>query len=106
VKVFTAVTIQAFALKFILQRAISNAIFLATSYVGYMQLLIFPAVLLLPSIRCLRLLVVMIMASISFTLGVVLYYWAAGYRRLVVPGCPDTQAFFFSKVDAYGWFRW
>jgi hypothetical protein len=107
VQCFTAVSILAFALKFVLQGAISNGMFLATAYIGWMQLLIQPAVLLLPAVRCLKLLVLLISASVLFAFSVLLWYFIDGYERLEdAAACGATQAFFFARVDAFGWFRW
>lgn len=71
-----------------------------------MQLLIMPAVLLMPAVRCLKLLVLLISTSILWSFGVLLWFWASGYQRLELPECGSTQAFFFAKVPAFGWFRW
>lgn len=105
---FTAVSILAFALKFVLQGTISNGMFLATAYIGWMQLLILPAVLLLPAVRCLKLLVLLISVSVLFAFSLLLWYFIKGYQRLEdVAACGATQAFFFARVDnAFGWFRW
>lgn len=106
VSVFTVVPIMALALKYVLQGVISNGMFLATAYIGWVQLLIMPSVLLMPAIRCFKLLVALMYTAILFTTGLLLWYWAVGYERLELQGCGKTTAFFFAQVPAFGWFRY
>ncbi|KAL4422293.1 hypothetical protein ABPG75_008490 [Micractinium tetrahymenae] len=106
VSVFTAVPVMALALKYVLQQTISNGMFISMAYIGWLQLLVMPSVLLMPTIRCYKLLVLLIATAICFTCGLLLWYWATGYSRLEFEACGRTTAFFFAQVPAFGWFRY
>ncbi|KAL4425030.1 hypothetical protein ABPG77_001808 [Micractinium sp. CCAP 211/92] len=106
VSVFSVVPIMALALKYVLQQTISNGMFISVAYIGWLQLLVMPSVLLMPTIHCYRLLVLLIGAAVLFTCALLLWYWATGYARLEFPACRSTTAFFFAQVPAFGWFRY
>lgn len=106
VSVFSVVPIMALALKYVLQQTISNGMFISVAYIGWLQLLVMPSVLLMPTIRCYKLLVLLIGTAIFFTCALLLWYWAVGYSRLEFAACGRTTAFFFAQVPAFGWFRY
>ncbi|KAL4422826.1 hypothetical protein ABPG75_009023 [Micractinium tetrahymenae] len=103
-QVFTVAPILALALKYTLQRAVSNALFLSTTYLAFPQMITLGPGLWLPKPFKHVLLAWLTLGVLLYTFGLIFWFWVYGYQR-----CCDgstVYAFIGARVEAFsGWFR-